>query len=147
MSLLCGRLFQCPCSWDMSQNQNCVSRSFSISFSISFFSCESRPRNSIYLQSTSLTPKGRGTLVTPPRHSKGGSLSGSSGSSLYACKIPTRKRNSSAFARVSPGQILLPAENGMKRSSLTTLPSSLRKRSGLNLCPSSQWSSPCRRDL
>ena len=86
-------------------------------------------------------------MVTPPRHSKGGSLAGSSGSSLNACKIPTRKRNSSALARVSPGQILLPAENGMKRSSLTTLPSSLRKRSGLNLCPSSQWSSPCRRDL
>ena len=31
-------------SWDMSENQNSVSISFSIIFSISFFSCESHPR-------------------------------------------------------------------------------------------------------
>ena len=96
-----------------------------------------------FLSSTlgsSLSWKGLGGAVRPSCNASAGPAPGTAGSSVKRCSSAVKKRKSCILARVSPRHCRRPREKGTQRSSLTTLPSVSRKRSGLNTSPSPQWS-------
>ena len=81
---------------------------------------------------SSLSWKGLGGAVRPSCHASAGPAPGTAGSSVKRCSSAVKKRKSCILARVSPRHCRRPREKGTKCSSLTTLPSLSRNRSGLN---------------
>ena len=92
----------------------------------------------IYVRLCNRRWKGFGRIVIPLLYSSDGSCPSISGSMLNRATNPVKKRNSSAFAKVSPRHWRLPMENGMRWLSFLQEPFESRNLSGLKTSPSPQ---------